>query len=161
MSTLIYIALGTNLGQREANLQAARDAFLPEIQILAQSPLYQTEPWGVTDQPDFLNQVVKAETNLSPLELLDYLKNVEKQVGRTPTVRYGPRIVDLDILFYGDLVFENERLTIPHPRLAERAFVLVPLFKTAPDFRHPILRKTISELLSQVDQEGVEFYASP
>ncbi len=154
----IYIALGTNLEPREANLRAARKAFPPAIQILEQSPIYQTEPWGYTDQPDFLNQVVKAQTTLLPLELLDYLKDIEEQVGRTPTFRYGPRVVDLDILFYDELVFENERLTIPHPRLAERAFVLLPLSKIAPNLRHPVQRKTISELLSQVDQSGVELY---
>lgn len=154
----IYISLGTNLGQRESNLQAALKAFSPGIQTLKQSPLYQTKPWGYADQPDFLNQVVKAQTKLSPLELLDYLKEIEERVGRTPTFRYGPRIVDLDILFYDDLIFENERLIIPHPRLAERAFVLVPLSKIAPNLCHPVRKNTIQELLSQVDQSGVELY---
>ena len=155
---ITYIALGTNKGNREVNLQAARQAFPPHIQILEQSPIYQTEPWGYADQPDFLNQGVNAKTMLSPLELLAYLKEIEKRLGRTPTLRYGPRVVDLDILFYDDLVFENEKLTIPHPRLAERAFVLVPLSKIAPTLRHPVREKTIHELLSQVDQTGVELY---
>ncbi|HBX71072.1 MAG TPA: 2-amino-4-hydroxy-6-hydroxymethyldihydropteridine diphosphokinase, partial [Chloroflexi bacterium] len=101
----IYIALGTNLGDRLANLQSAIRQMPPEVTILAQSPIYQTPPWGYADQPDFLNQVVMAETNLPPQALLAYLKTLEIRVGRMPTFRYGPRVVDLDILFYGDLIY--------------------------------------------------------
>lgn len=155
---MIYIALGTNKGDREANLRTARQALSPHVQLLEQSPIYETEPWGYTDQPDFLNQVIKAQTTLPPRELLAYLKDIEKRMGRIPTFRNAPRIIDLDILLYGELVFEDEQLTIPHPRLEERAFVLVPLSKLTSQLCHPVSGKTIHELLSQVDQTSVELY---
>jgi len=155
---ITYLSLGSNLGNRVTNLQAARQALPPKIQVLEQSPIYQTAPWGYSHQPDFLNQVIKTQTLLSPLEVLEYIKGIEERIGRTPSFKNGPRIVDLDILFYGECVLESEILTIPHPLLAERAFVLVPLSKIAPNFRHPVLRKTIHELLSQIDQRDVELY---
>lgn len=155
----IYIAVGTNKGNREANLRAARQAFPPRIQLVEQSPIYETEPWGYADQPDFLNQVIKARTTLPPLALLTYLKEIEKRLGRVPSFRNAPRVIDLDILFYDDIVFENERLIIPHPRLEERAFVLVPLSQLTTQFSHPVHGKTVSELLSQVDQSSVKLYA--
>lgn len=158
MHHTVYLGLGSNLGDRQANLGAAISALPPAVLLLAQSPIYQTAPWGYTDQADFLNQVVQAETELSPQELLAHLKGVEAQVGRTPTFRYGPREIDLDILFYDDLSIELPGLTIPHPRLAQRAFVLVPLADLAPDFKHPALDHTISELLASVGRQGVIRY---
>jgi 2-amino-4-hydroxy-6-hydroxymethyldihydropteridine diphosphokinase len=144
MSHTIYLGLGTNQGDRLANLQAARAAFTPvrsdpapSVRLLQASPIYETEPWGFLDQPAFLNQVVKAETGLPPLGLLAYLKNLEAQLGRLPNFRYGPRLIDIDILLYDDLVLRLPGLEIPHPRLAERAFVLVPLVDLAPDLRYP------------------------
>ncbi|HBY07784.1 MAG TPA: 2-amino-4-hydroxy-6-hydroxymethyldihydropteridine diphosphokinase [Chloroflexi bacterium] len=151
----IYIALGTNLGDRLANLQSAIRQMPPEVTILAQSPIYQTPPWGYADQPDFLNQVVMAETNLPPQALLDYLKALEVRVGRTPTFRYGPRVVDLDILFYGDLIYAQAGLQIPHPKLHERAFVVIPLYDLNPDFRHPLTGQTIREMRSSLDLTGI------
>jgi 2-amino-4-hydroxy-6-hydroxymethyldihydropteridine diphosphokinase len=152
---IIYIALGTNLGDRLMNLEAAIGAMQPAVHILAQSPIYQTEPWGHTEQPAFLNQVVRAETDLSPYDLLAYLKGVETTMGRTPTFRYGPRLIDLDILLYGDLVIDTPDLIVPHPHLPERAFVLVPLADLAPGFVHPKLKKTISVLLESIDRSPV------
>jgi len=156
MSVEIFIALGTNLGNRLENLTRAVDALAPQVQVLAASPIYETAPWGYTDQPDFLNQVVRAITDLSPRSLLHHLKDIEARLGRKPTFRYGPRQVDLDILYYYELVLDEADLIIPHPRLHQRAFVLVPLRDIAPQFRHPVLQRTVQELLSDVDTSGVK-----
>lgn len=157
---LVYIALGTNLGDRLANLQTAIRLLPPHVKLVAQSSVYQTAPWGYEDQPDFLNQVIQAQTSLPPDELLSYLKEIEIQVGRKPSFRYGPRVVDLDILFYSDLVLAQPGLQIPHPRLHERAFVLVPLHDLAPKLKHPVLNVTVGELLSGVDASQVTPFAS-
>lgn len=155
MEHKIYLALGTNLGDRTNNLRDAVAAFAPEVRVFAQSPIYETAPWGFDDQPDFLNQVIAAETDLSPLALLAHLKDIESRLGRKPSFRNGPRIVDLDILFYDDCVVQEDELVIPHPRLHQRAFVLVPLVDLAPTFQHPILRCNIQTLLDALGSEGV------
>ena len=155
---IVYLALGTNLGDRLANLQAAIAALSPAVKVLACSPIYKTEPWGLTDQPAFLNMIVRAETGLPPLELLKTLKQLELELGRLPAVRWGPRRIDLDILFYDDLLLDTPDLKIPHPRLPERAFVLVPLADPAPELVHPALHRTIRELLTDVDTKGVTLY---
>jgi 2-amino-4-hydroxy-6-hydroxymethyldihydropteridine diphosphokinase len=160
MEHTIYLALGTNLGDRLANLRRAREILPPEVLVTADSSIYETPPWGITDQPAFLNQVLQAGTDLAPLELLAHLKHIETQMGRKETVRYGPRLIDLDILIYDRLVLKAPGLTIPHPRLAERAFVLVPFNDLAPDLLHPVTGQTIRELLSQVDPEGIKRYGS-
>ena len=152
----IYIGLGTNLGERETNLRDAVKAFAPKISVLAKSLLYETAPWGFSDQPNFLNQVIAAKTNLSSFELLAYLKNIEASLGRKPNFRNGPRIVDLDILFYDDCVIQEDQLIIPHPRLHLRAFVLVPLVELAPKLKHPKLGRTMQDLLHSLGREGVE-----
>jgi 2-amino-4-hydroxy-6-hydroxymethyldihydropteridine diphosphokinase len=152
---IVYLALGTNLGDRRANLQAALEALPPSVVVRRASPVYETPPWGMTDQPAFLNMVVEAETEQSPEELLAHLKHLETILGRTPSVRYGPRLIDMDILFYEDRVIDSPGLTIPHPSLHERAFVLVPLADLAPDLIHPLLGKTIRDLLTGVDASGI------
>ena len=155
MSSPIYLALGTNLGEREVNLQKAIDALAPKVRLVRKSSIYATPPWGYADQPEFLNQVIEVDTPLRPLPLLHLLKSIEAEMGREETFRYGPRLIDLDILFYGQEIVEGELLTIPHPRLQERAFVLMPLAEIAPNFVHPVLNKTIRELLETVDTKGL------
>ena len=157
---IVYVALGSNLGERLVNLQNASDALPPAVQIQERSPVYETPPWGYLDQPLFLNQVVKAETALPPSDLLAYLKNVESQMGREITHKYGPRLVDLDIIFYGDLILDTPKLTIPHPHLADRAFVLLPLADLDPGLRHPITNLTVGEMLVDVEAEGIRLYVS-
>jgi 2-amino-4-hydroxy-6-hydroxymethyldihydropteridine diphosphokinase len=156
----LYLALGSNIGDRAANLKAAIKAVKPEVQATKCSPVYETPPWGYDDQPQFLNQVIEAETDLPPGELLAHLKEIEKQLGREKTFKNGPRIIDLDIIFYDDLVVNSPPLIIPHAHMQERAFVLIPLAAIAPDFRHPILKESVSELLAKVDQSGITEFSS-
>jgi 2-amino-4-hydroxy-6-hydroxymethyldihydropteridine diphosphokinase len=151
----VVLAFGTNLGDRAANLAAARSALAPQVVVTGESHIYETPPWGVTDQPMFLNQVVEAQTDLEPRPLLDLLKRLESELGRKPGVRYGPRLIDLDILFFDSRIVSEPGLEIPHPRIPERAFVLVPLAELLPDFLHPILKVTMRDLMSQVDSSGV------
>jgi 2-amino-4-hydroxy-6-hydroxymethyldihydropteridine diphosphokinase len=156
----VYLSTGTNLGEREQNLNNALTALSQGIAVSAVSSIYKTEPWGFTDQPAFLNQVVEGATPLSPQQLKSFIKHIESGLGRTPTFQYGPRVIDIDILSYGDLVLDEPDLVIPHPRIAERAFVLVPLAEIAPDWLHPVLRVTVKGLLEKVDCTGVKLYPS-
>jgi len=158
MAHSVYLALGTNLGDRLQNLRAAVDALAPQVQVQAQSPVYETAPWGYSDQPSFLNMVIHCETDLSPQELLAHLKELEQALGRVPTFRNGPRLIDLDILFYGELTLDTPSLALPHPRLHERAFVLVPLNDLAPGLVHPLLRRSVGQLLETVDRRGVSLF---
>jgi 2-amino-4-hydroxy-6-hydroxymethyldihydropteridine diphosphokinase len=151
----VFLALGTNLGDRAINLNNAILALSPKVMIVKESPIYLTSPWGYEDQPDFLNQILEVRTKLRPRRLLRYLKRIEKKMGRLETFRNGPRLIDLDILFYGQRVIDRCGLTVPHPRLHERAFVLVPLNDIAPDFIHPVLDLTVAAMLSKINPEGV------
>jgi 2-amino-4-hydroxy-6-hydroxymethyldihydropteridine diphosphokinase len=142
----VYLGLGANLGDRRATLEAARAGLAAVAAIDACSALYETPPWGGVEQPPFLNAVCRARTALAPRALLAAAQALERDLGRVPSVRWGPRAVDIDILLYDALVYADEALVIPHPRLAERAFVLVPLCDLAPDLRHPTLHQTLAAL---------------
>jgi 2-amino-4-hydroxy-6-hydroxymethyldihydropteridine diphosphokinase len=145
-----YIGLGSNLGNRQDNLQMALSklAEMPTIKVTQVSSLYETAPVGVPDQPDFLNAVAALETALPAVKLLDVFLHLENQLGRVRTFRWGPRVIDMDLLLYGDEQIALPSLTIPHPRLRERAFVLVPLAEIAPELVLPGDTKTVKELAS-------------
>ena len=149
----VYLALGTNLGEREENLQVALRHLTWAVEVLAVSRLYETAPAYVVDQPNFLNIAIEGQTALSPTALLDYLQKLETQLGRKKSRRYGPRLIDLDILFFDDLTLNTPRLTIPHPRLVERPFVLYPLNDIVPKFVHPLLQQSIQDLAQDLKKQ--------
>jgi dihydroneopterin aldolase/2-amino-4-hydroxy-6-hydroxymethyldihydropteridine diphosphokinase/dihydropteroate synthase len=148
----VYLALGSNVGDRAHNLHTALRALRDFATGVETSFLYVTPPAYVTDQPEFLNAACRITTQLAPHALLAALKQIEQRMGRAKTVRFGPRNIDLDILFYDDLQLASDTLTIPHPRLAERGFVLTPLQDLAPAFVHPILGKTVRALMSALHE---------
>ena len=158
MEHTAYLALGSNLGNRLTNLKNALSNLTPQMDVKKKSPVYETPPWGHTDQPQFLNQCVQVETYLEPENLLAHLKRLETVLGREPTFENGPRVIDIDILFYDDLILNTPPLVIPHPRMHTRGFVLVPLNDIAPDVVHPVLGKPISELLLDVERVNIHEY---
>lgn len=149
----VFIALGGNQGDRSALLAAALDALSEHVGIETRSPIYETAAKYVTDQPDFLNMVIEGDTALTPEGLLDALKEIEGLLGRRADPRYGPRPIDLDILFYDAVRMDTPRLTIPHPRIAERRFVLQPLCDIAANLRHPVTGGTVAEMLAALPPE--------
>jgi len=151
MKKIIYLSLGTNLGERRENLKKALDQLEKEgVKILEKSKIYETAPMHVTNQPKFLNMAVKAECDCEAEELLKICKKIEKEMGRKKGLRYGPRIIDIDILFFGDEIVELENLIIPHSRIQERVFVLQPLCEIDPQIVHPVLGETVESLLSRL-----------
>lgn len=151
----VYLGLGSNQGDRAANLETAA-ALISRLvgKIAKRSHVYETQPWGNQDQEAFLNQVVMANTTLDPRGLLDAVNKVEREMGRTRKEKWGPRIIDVDILFYGKRIIRDKGLEIPHPELHKRAFVLVPLMEIAPELEHPVLKKPIDELYMACDDQS-------
>jgi 2-amino-4-hydroxy-6-hydroxymethyldihydropteridine diphosphokinase len=144
---IIHIGIGSNLGSRQENCrEAIRQLCDRGVKVVKESTMIETEPWGVTDQPRFINSVVEAETDLTPERLFSVLKDIEAAMGRAEAVRWGPRLIDLDILLYDDLVIDSPGLKIPHPLMHERSFVLIPLAEIAPEKVHPVLKKSMREL---------------
>lgn len=153
--SIAYIGIGSNLGDREENCRKAISLMSENgIAVKKQSSMYETEPWGVKDQPKFINMAIEIETSKNPEDLLGILKNIERQMGRTESVKWGQRIIDLDILLYDDLLVETPHLEIPHPFMHEREFVLKPLCEIAPDIKHPVVGKTIEEMLAGLKQQS-------
>jgi len=155
MRKSVYLSLGSNLGDRAANLRAAIDRVGAVGKVAAVSSFYETEPVEFTEQPWFLNCVVKLETEKMPKQLLAALLDIERQMGRHRDRTKGPRIIDLDILLVGSSVIETKGLTIPHPAMHERRFVLAPLAEIAPEVRHPVLKQTIRELCDALSGQTV------
>ena len=156
MEHIVYISLGTNLGNRAANLKQVLSLLPPQMTVKAKSKVYETPPWGYTEQDQFLNQVVKVTTYLEPENLLKHIKRLEVAMGRKATFRYGPRLIDIDILFYDDEVYETPSLTIPHPNLHERGFILLPMMDIAPDLVHPVKKKSIREMIGFCEMGGIK-----
>lgn len=156
-SHTVYLGLGSNIGDRDANLSAALRALAAIVTIERVSSVYDTAPMLYTDQPRFHNLVCRASTSLIPDALLHAVKEIERQLGRTSGPRYGPRVIDIDLLLYDRLIFNSAALTIPHPRMAERAFVLAPLAEISPTLTHPVLGETVAELLHRAPESDVHW----
>ncbi|MEO0185736.1 MAG: 2-amino-4-hydroxy-6-hydroxymethyldihydropteridine diphosphokinase [candidate division WOR-3 bacterium] len=155
----VYLLLGTNLGKLKENLMNAIEELSKNgIKILRKSKIYKTKPWGKTDQPDFLNMAVEVETNLTPEKLLQTIKDIEKKLKREKSKKWGPRIIDIDILFYGNRIVNEPDLKIPHPYFFERNFAIIPMAEIAPDFIPPAHDRSIKEVKAGVKSEGIEIY---
>lgn len=146
----VYLSLGSNLGDRKINLRRALRLLPPKVKVEAISPVYETDPMHVPDQPVFYNLVVRGSTKLTPQELLIYIKGIEGKMGRKSATHNLPRVIDIDILTYGDERVESDDLIIPHKRIPERAFVLVPLKDIAPRFTHPVSGEGITDMLQRL-----------
>ena len=160
----LYLLLGGNLGNRTLYLQQARETIASQVGTIVQaSGIFETAAWGKTDQPSFLNQVLEVETQLGPEQVLQTINLIEHELGRERLEHWGARVIDIDILFYDDLVQQTQRLTIPHPQLHLRRFTLQPLLEVAPDLVHPVLQQTINELLTNCPDtlEVKRYSASP
>lgn len=152
MPELVYIGIGSNIGDRIQNCRQGLDMLVERTtgSLVARSSWYLTQPWGNEDQEDFINAAAEIEMAVPPARLLEACREIERQMGRQESGRWGPRVIDLDILLYGSLIVRSPDLEIPHPRLHQRSFVLVPLAEIAPDLLHPVFNKTIRSLCSEV-----------
>lgn len=153
--TKIFLGLGSNVGDRTENIRRAVSILSKEVYKPTLSRFYVSKAVGYKHQPDFINAVLRGYTDLSPLDLLEFIKNVEKEIGRVYRFHWGPREIDIDILFYGNRIINKEYLTVPHPRLHERDFVLLPLMELESDFVHPVYKKTVKELLDFIKEKSV------
>ena len=157
-----FLGLGSNMGRREEHLRNGVQLLAQYMEVVETSSIYETAPWGYSDQPPFLNMVCRSQTSMAPEGLLLLCQDIERRIGREPTFRYGPRVLDVDILAYGEQAIMTPTLEVPHPRLVERAFVLVPLAEIAPEWTHPVLGRSVSRLLEEVlGTERVRLWASP
>ena len=150
----VYLGLGSNLGDRQSNLTKAFKLLAEQVCLEQVSSLYETEPVGYQEQPRFLNAVCRVSTSLSPEQLLVSIKGIEATLGRLPSFPNAPRPIDIDILLYGNQVIDTLQLTIPHPRMEERAFVLIPLAELAPELTHPVSGRKVRELVGRVKGKG-------
>jgi 2-amino-4-hydroxy-6-hydroxymethyldihydropteridine diphosphokinase len=158
----VYLSLGSNIGDRARHLQAALGQLSgPGLRLVRTSPAYETEPVGFTAQRWFVNLVAEAETELFPIQLLSRIGRVERALGRVRGIPNGPRTIDIDILFYGRSVVRSARLEIPHPGIAARLFVLVPLADLAPDLRHPVTHKTVRQMLEAAPKQAMHPFVMP
>jgi 2-amino-4-hydroxy-6-hydroxymethyldihydropteridine diphosphokinase len=156
-----YLSLGSNVGNREEMLfDALRLLESPGLHVARVSPVYETEPQDFKNQPWFLNLVTEVQTTFFPMQLMTRVRKIERGLGRKRTVDKGPRSIDIDILLYGESVIDSKDLVVPHPRMTERRFVLQPLADLAPDLRHPVLRRSIRELLTEVSRQAVRLHAA-
>lgn len=147
---IIFLGLGANVGDKKQNLEEAIDKLREKIFDIQVSKFYETEPWGYTEQDKFLNAAIRGKTFLSPSELLEFIKLVEKKIGRVKRFKWGPREIDIDILFYDDLAYKDDFLTIPHPFIQERKFVLEPLLDLDPNLIHPVFKKTVRQFYEKL-----------
>jgi 2-amino-4-hydroxy-6-hydroxymethyldihydropteridine diphosphokinase len=162
--SVVYLGIGSNIGNRFLFIRKALQKIksINKTKIVLCSSLYETEPWGIKEQNQFLNCVLKIETGLTPDELLSEVKKIESELGRIKRTRWQEREIDIDILFYNDIVYKNDLLTIPHIGIADRKFVLIPLNEIAPELNHPVQRKKIKELIELTsDNSNVEKYVLP
>lgn len=143
----VFLLFGSNLGNREEIIERAIEKIADRFQVDVQSSRYQTAPWGIANQPDFLNQVITILCDSSPEDLFSFIQSIEKELGRERIEKWGPRSIDIDILFYGNRIVSTNTLTIPHPRIAERRFTLLPLCEVDRNFIHPVLKKNMALLL--------------
>jgi len=146
----VFLALGSNLGNKKKHINEAIKLLKKKVNDIKVAKFYETKPQYYEEQGTFINTVLVGFTNLAPKDLLYFIKEVEIQIGRKKRFRFGPREIDIDILFYGDLIYKDENLIIPHPLLQERGFVLKPLLDLEPDFVHPVLKKTVKELYEEL-----------
>ena len=158
----VYLQLGSNIGDRLDNLDQSIKIITERIgNVLEKSSVYESTPWGVENQRNFLNQVIFVKSNFDPYTILDLVLQIEKDMGRIRIEKWGERIIDIDILFIDDFIIESENLCVPHEFIAKRKFVLQPMCEIAPGFIHPKLNKTISQLLEEcIDDEKVNVYAT-
>ncbi|MBI5560241.1 MAG: 2-amino-4-hydroxy-6-hydroxymethyldihydropteridine diphosphokinase [Deltaproteobacteria bacterium] len=157
MRKRVFISIGSNIGERAGNCDRAIGAITQghKISLIKKSSFYETRPWGKAGQPDFINCVIEVETSRPPIRLLLFLKAIEKDMGRTPSSgRWGPRVIDLDIIFYGDEIIDREGLKIPHPLAHKRGFVMTPLCEIAPSLIHPGLGRNVCELMDLLTDRG-------